>query len=100
MCAHSLFPPYFSPVLLFTCPPNRAVEAYKYEPPPAEYPLTCRLVCLGGDADDAAPRSDLEHWAGFTRGDFHLRTFAGGHFFLKDEGEAEVLCFLSELLAR
>lgn len=61
--------------------------------------LTCPIVCLGGEADAGAPRGELEHWASFTTGEFRLRMFDGGHFFLKDEGEAVVLQFLSEVLA-
>lgn len=60
--------------------------------------MACPLVCLGGDEDSGAPRSDLEHWASFTAGEFRLRTFAGGHFFLQGEGEPAVLGFLGDVL--
>ncbi|CAN0113879.1 unnamed protein product [Hapterophycus canaliculatus] len=87
-------------------PPIRAdysaFERYTYEseeggrPPP----LACPLVCLGGKEDGGAPRSDLEHWASFTEGEFRLRSFEGGHFFLqgKEGGEQAVLNFLSNVL--
>lgn len=79
-----------------------AFECYRYEPrSPVDGRslITCPLVCLGGDKDGGAPRSDLEHWASFTTGEFRLRTFEGGHFFLQGDGEPAVLEFLSDVLA-
>ncbi|CAM9441559.1 unnamed protein product [Pylaiella littoralis] len=86
-------------------PPIRAdygaFECYRYKPRPGEDcpPITCSLVCLGGDDDSGAPRNDLEHWASFTAGEFRMRTFEGGHFFLQGNGEPAVLGFLSNVMA-
>lgn len=81
---------------------HSAFESYRYEPRPADDdcpPISCPLVCLGGEEDSAAPRSDLDHWASFTTGEFRLKLFAGGHFFLQGKGEPAVLEFLSDVLA-
>lgn len=76
-----------------------AFEGYRYDEHGLERPLACTIACLGGDEDGGAPRSDLEHWASFTTGEFRLRMFPGGHFFLKDEGSAVVLDYLRQVLA-
>eukprot|EP00752_Nemacystus_decipiens_P005288 g4796.t1 len=87
-------------------PPIRAdytaFENYKYEPRQGDDgcpPVSCPLVCLGGEEDSATPRSDLDHWASFTTGEFRLEIFDGGHFFLQGKGEPAVLEFLSDVLA-
>ncbi|CAB1104388.1 unnamed protein product [Ectocarpus sp. CCAP 1310/34] len=85
-------------------PPIRAdytaYEGYRYEPRPGDdsRPITCPIICLGGEEDGGAPRSDLELWSSLTAGEFRLQMFGGGHFFLQGEGEQAVLTFLGNVL--
>eukprot|EP00903_Cladosiphon_okamuranus_P019406 g17842.t2 len=79
-----------------------AFENYKYEPRAGDGdgpPISCPLVCLGGEEDSGAPRRDLDHWSSFTTGEFRLKMFDGGHFFLQGKGEPVVLKFLRDVLA-
>lgn len=77
-----------------------AYEGYRYEPRPGgdSRPITCPIICLGGEEDGGAPRSDLERWSSLTAAEFRLQMFRGGHFFLQGEGEQAVLTFLGDLL--
>lgn len=79
-----------------------AFETYTYDPRPGDDdcpPISCPLVCLGGEEDSSTSQSELDHWASFTTGDFRLKMFDGGHFFLQGKGEPVVLEFLSDVLA-
>lgn len=84
------------PSVIFILCISRALECY--QPNLEGAPLACPVVCLGGAEDSAAIRADLAQWANLTTQEFRLRTFEGGHFFLKDQGQAPVLKYLSELL--
>ncbi|MFJ8860523.1 thioesterase II family protein [Streptomyces sp. NPDC102451] len=48
---------------------------------PAE-PVKAAITALGGDRDDAADPAGLSRWARYTAGDFDVRIFPGGHFYL------------------
>ncbi|MGW6932271.1 thioesterase II family protein [Lentzea sp. NPDC054927] len=63
----------------------RAAETYRYRPGPA---LSCPLTALTGDADPKASVAEVEQWRERTAGDFTLRVFSGGHFFLNDNRSA------------
>lgn len=87
---------------LFSFVRHSAFESYRYEPRSGDDdkpPISCPLVCLGGEEDSMALRGDLDHWARFTTGEFRLKMFDGGHFFLQGKGEPAVLGFLSDVLA-
>jgi surfactin synthase thioesterase subunit len=47
-------------------------------------PLSCPVLALAGDQDIDVAEGDVEAWRHHTSGDFHLRVFEGGHFFLND----------------
>lgn len=57
----------------------RAIETYE-RPPGA--PLTIPIVALIGDDDPKATVDEAKAWAEETTGDFALRVFPGGHFYL------------------
>lgn len=69
----------------------------EYRHTPAE-PLDLPLTALGGTADELATRAELQAWREHTRGDFSLRLFDGGHFFLHT-AEAAVLRAITEALS-
>jgi surfactin synthase thioesterase subunit len=48
-------------------------------------PLTCPLSVLGGVHDPLISPDKLTTWEEYTKGDFELKLFKGGHFFLNDE---------------
>lgn len=50
-------------------------------------PLDCPLLATGGDGDDVAP-AELDEWREATRGPFERATFAGGHFYLREQQDA------------
>jgi medium-chain acyl-[acyl-carrier-protein] hydrolase len=54
-------------------------ETYRYAP---EAPLECPVVVLAGAHDRAVGLADVQGWDEVTTGDFSLRVFDGGHFFL------------------
>lgn len=62
-------------------------------------PLDLPIVALGGDRDDEVPREELEAWSELTDGQFTMRMFSGGHFFLQEAGTRQhVLEALSQYL--
>jgi pyochelin biosynthesis protein PchC len=63
----------------------RAAETYVHVPGP---PLSCPIVALTGDADPRAAVHEVAAWGGYTDGQFELRVFAGGHFFLNEDPAA------------
>lgn len=56
-----------------------AIETYVYEPGP---PLTCPVTAVIGDSDPRVNREEAEAWRQQTTGEFRLRVFPGGHFYL------------------
>jgi medium-chain acyl-[acyl-carrier-protein] hydrolase len=54
----------------------QAFESYRYEP---DDPFSFPITCIGGDADPAVSRSNLEAWRSQTTGAFNVRIFPGGH---------------------
>ncbi len=67
-------------------------ETYEHAEEP---PLSCPITCFGGVDDHSAPREHLEAWRAQTRSEFTLRTFPGGHFFIKPERAA-----LAQIIAK
>lgn len=57
----------------------RISETYTYTP---ELALSCPLSAFGGLLDEKVSREALEGWGAQTAGDFSVRTYPGGHFFI------------------
>jgi pyochelin biosynthetic protein PchC len=74
----------------------KAVETYTWTPEP---PLSCPITALVGDSDPQATVPDASAWAEHSTGEFDLRVFPGGHFYL-DVHRADVIGAISSALAR
>jgi surfactin synthase thioesterase subunit len=72
----------------------RAIETYSC-PPGAV--LECPVTVLVGDADPQVTLDEASAWSDHSNGDFDLRIFPGGHFYL-DSHHAEVAGLLSASL--
>ncbi|NGO72739.1 thioesterase II family protein [Streptomyces boncukensis] len=72
------------------------LETYRHR---EEAPLTCPITAAGGDADPAGDRAGLSAWEPHTTGGFALRTYPGGHFYLRPHRE-RLLADLSADLER
>jgi medium-chain acyl-[acyl-carrier-protein] hydrolase len=55
------------------------VDRYRYRTEP---PLPCPITCLGGVTDERVSRLELGAWRRHTAGEFRMRLFPGGHFYL------------------
>jgi surfactin synthase thioesterase subunit len=55
------------------------IETYRFEPRP---PLTCPVVAVGGQDDQAYLPEELDGWRDLTVGRFERKLFPGGHFYL------------------
>lgn len=72
----------------------KAAETYRCEPGAAvEAPVTA----LTGDDDPKTSLDEAEDWRQHTKGDFDLRVFPGGHFYLGPKA-ADVIALLREHL--
>jgi len=60
-------------------------------------PLRCPISAFGGAQDPLAPRSHLQAWRDQTDGQFRVRTFPGGHFYMKAH-RADLLADISAAL--
>jgi surfactin synthase thioesterase subunit len=64
----------------------RVYDTYSASINPGEGILPCSLTAFGGLSDLAdVPEWSLRAWSGYTRREFGLKLFAGGHFFLHDQ---------------
>ncbi|HSW50900.1 MAG TPA: alpha/beta fold hydrolase, partial [Bryobacteraceae bacterium] len=82
-------------LLRLVLPPLRADTAlYRSYVCSEEAPLDLPIRAYGGSGDTNIGREHLEAWARETTGDFALRLFEGGHFFLHTN-QAEFLAALS-----
>jgi len=50
-------------------------------------PLKCSILAYAGEQDAAASPSNMANWQRFSGGRFNLRTFEGGHFFVRSNSE-------------
>lgn len=73
----------------------RAVETYEYVPGP---PVTCPMTAVIGDSDPRVNRAEADAWRQHTAGEFDLRVFPGGHFYL-GEGALGVADLVRDRLA-
>jgi medium-chain acyl-[acyl-carrier-protein] hydrolase len=67
---------------------------YRYEAP-----LACPITAFGGRQDPHVGIEDLAAWRAQTTGPFSLRTFDGGHFFVRDV-RATVLSAIQHTLSQ
>ncbi|WP_370968654.1 thioesterase II family protein [Amycolatopsis sp. cg9] len=74
----------------------KAAELYRYRPGPD---VGCPVVALIGDRDPKVTEAEARQWAERTSGEFELRTYPGGHFYLNDHAAA-VIRLIGERLAR
>ncbi|MFI9115034.1 thioesterase II family protein [Streptomyces venezuelae] len=58
---------------------------------PDRPPLSCPVTALVGDSDPRVAPEQAAAWQEATRGEFRLRTVAGGHFYLAAEPPFDVL---------
>ncbi len=61
-----------------------ALGTYRYE---QQAPLAMPVVAYAGSQDPHATRAEMAGWRNQTTGDFSLRIFPGGHFFMNDVRE-------------
>ncbi|MFF3869776.1 thioesterase II family protein [Micromonospora sp. NPDC001898] len=73
----------------------RAAETYAYRPGP---PLSCPITAFTGDNDPKTTVDEARAWSTHTTGQFDLKVYPGGHFFLADQ-QAAVLRAISTALA-
>jgi surfactin synthase thioesterase subunit len=72
-----------------------AMEAYVYRP---GEPLACDILALGGTDDPHVSEEELAGWAEQTKAGFHMRLFAGNHFFIHHAAK-QVVTEVGESLA-
>jgi surfactin synthase thioesterase subunit len=78
-------------VLALLLPALRAdIAALETHTPGVREPLQCPIFAMGGSEDPLTPRSHIEEWAAHTRGEFRMRMFPGGHFYLDSCRQAAV----------
>ncbi|MEV1092343.1 thioesterase II family protein [Streptomyces microflavus] len=73
----------------------RLVDEYDGGPRPL---LDCPVYGYTGDEDTQVTPEQMRRWGELTRGDFRLRVFPGGHFYLRAE-EAPLLADVTRVLA-
>ncbi|MEU1313379.1 alpha/beta fold hydrolase [Streptomyces cinnamoneus] len=59
----------------------RAAETYRHDP---DRLLRCPVTALTGDDDPKATVDEARAWGEHTTGEFRLRVFPGGHFYIGD----------------
>ncbi|MGH3243384.1 MAG: thioesterase II family protein [Spirillospora sp.] len=73
----------------------KAIETYVCPPGP---PLSCPITVFVGDDDPHVTLDDADAWREHTTGEFEMRVFEGGHFYLTARPR-ETLARLSEVLS-
>jgi len=62
-------------------------------------PLDCRLIAMGGYHDPLVKEQDIADWQAQAQGEFHMKMFPGGHFYLfSEQAESLVLWTLRQEL--
>jgi pyochelin biosynthesis protein PchC len=74
----------------------KAIETYSYEPGPA---LNCPVMVLVGDSDRKTTLDEANAWREHCVGEFDVRVFPGGHFYL-DSCQQELTELISSALKR
>ncbi len=62
-----------------------AIETYRWTSGPA---LSCPIVALMGKDDPYTSEAECQAWSEHTTGEFELRSYPGGHFFLTTQQDA------------
>ena len=76
----------------------QAIETHRYEE--GTPPLRCPITVLTGDDDPKTTADEARAWSAHTRGEFAVRTFLGGHFFLAEHQQAINDLLVERLTAR
>ncbi|MFC9927360.1 thioesterase II family protein [Streptomyces sp. NPDC127190] len=63
----------------------KAIETYRYVPGPD---LSCPVTVLIGDEDPRVTLDEARSWTAHTTGDFALKVYGGGHFYLTRHTDA------------
>lgn len=83
-------------VLRMILPALRAdYEAIETYAPRSEEQLTCPVTALVGDSDPRVTLSEAQSWQRHTTGEFEMRTFSGGHFYLTTHQD-EIIAMLRD----
>ncbi|WP_217369950.1 thioesterase II family protein [Nonomuraea antri] len=75
----------------------RAIETYRWAGGPG---LTCPVTAMAGAEDPRVKVDDVALWGEHTSGDFELRVFDGGHFFLSEDWAAVAALVAARLVPR
>lgn len=74
----------------------RAIERYQYV---AGAPVSFPITVLVGESDPRVSLTEARAWAQCTAGDFHFRSFQGGHFYLNAQQQEVARVVLETLRA-
>jgi surfactin synthase thioesterase subunit len=74
----------------------QAIEGYRFRPGP---PLDCPVTALVGDRDQQTTRDEAAAWGEHGTGEFQLRVFPGGHFYLDNHRTAVIELISTTLTA-
>lgn len=58
-----------------------------YRPAPGQ-PLDCPILAMGGTQDQLTSVTALSAWRHYTKAQFTLRLFSGGHFYFREHSDA------------
>ncbi|MGW2182502.1 thioesterase II family protein [Streptomyces sp. NPDC001732] len=72
-------------------------ENHRHRP---DQPLAVPVTALGGDSDPRVPVDGLHAWREHTTGEFEVKVFPGGHFYLNDSGAQLTEALAGRLLGR
>ncbi len=56
------------------------------------------IHAIGGDVDPRCPPEQLPEWDRYTSNKCDVQVFAGGHFFLKESSEKELMAWITKTL--
>lgn len=79
------------PAVLGDC---RAIETYRHSPDPR---LAASIAAPTGDADPKTSSGEAKAWSAHATGEFDLRIFSGGHFFVSTQAP-QVLAVVADYL--
>jgi pyochelin biosynthesis protein PchC len=68
--------------LVFPAVRNDYRIVHEHRPAQHPSPLECPITAVIGDTDPDANQAEMMGWSGCTRGEFDLKVFTGGHFYL------------------
>ncbi|MFE1554939.1 thioesterase II family protein [Streptomyces sp. NPDC058734] len=77
----------------------KAVETYRYLPDGPGPALKCPVSVLTGESDPRVSVPEAMEWRELTGGEFSLRTFPGGHFYLTPQQAGVTRAVIEDLAA-